>query len=77
MKVTIEIPDNLPQECLQQKIKEIEAKFYKTTEDLEDEATGSNDPWTNPEIELPSVDTKIEDLSINHDHYLYGTSKKL
>ena len=82
MKVTIEIPDNLPQECLQQKIKEIEAslkeeaKLYKTTEDLEDGATGSNDPWTNPEIVLPSVDTKIEDLSINHDHYLYGTPKK-
>ena len=82
MKVTIEIPDNLPQECLQQKIKEIEAslkeeaKSYKATEDLEDEATANNDPWTNPEIKSPSVDTKIKDLSINHDHYLYGTPKK-
>ncbi|MEZ4525178.1 MAG: hypothetical protein R2941_04585 [Desulfobacterales bacterium] len=31
--------------------------------------------WSDPNIELPSVSTGIEDFSINHDHYLYGTSK--
>ncbi|MGR3178833.1 MAG: hypothetical protein ACUZ8E_12340 [Candidatus Anammoxibacter sp.] len=82
MKVTIEIPDSLPQEHLHQKIKEIEAnlreeaKFFEATENLVNEETGSNDPWTNSDIKLPSVDTKIEDLSINHDHYIYGIPKK-
>ncbi len=28
-----------------------------------------DDPWSN--LELPCVDTGIEDLSINHDYYLY------
>ncbi len=35
----------------------------------------NNDPWSNPDAELPSVDTGIPDFSINHDHYLYGTPK--
>ncbi|MCR4290998.1 MAG: hypothetical protein NUV86_12155 [Candidatus Scalindua sp.] len=82
MKVTIEIPDSLPQEHVQQKIKEIEAslreeaKLFKTTKNVINEVHRSNDPWTNLDIELPTIDTQIEDLSINHDHYLYGTPKK-
>lgn len=82
MKVTIEIPDSLPQEHVQQKIREIEAslreeaKLLKTTKNAINEVHRSNDPWTNLDIELPTIDTQIEDLSINHDHYLYGTPKK-
>ncbi|EDN66929.1 hypothetical protein BGP_2382 [Beggiatoa sp. PS] len=32
-----------------------------------------NDPWANPNIALPSIDTGITDFASNHDHYLYGT----
>ena len=37
--------------------------------------TESDDPWTNPDKKLPCIDAGIEDLSFNHDHYLYGTPK--
>ena len=36
-------------------------------------AIDQHDPWCNPDIDLPSVDTGIADLALNHDHYLYGT----
>jgi hypothetical protein len=35
-----------------------------------------NDPWDNPNLNLPSVDTGITDFAHNHDHYLYGTEKR-
>jgi len=82
MKVSIELPGNISKERLLQKIDEIEANLKKDARSLEmvndkmDKIVQKADPWTNSEIELPSVDTKIEDLSINHDHYLYGTQKK-
>ncbi len=34
-----------------------------------------NDPWANPNLALPSIDTGITDFAHNHDHYLYGTEK--
>lgn len=34
------------------------------------------DPWLDLDIDDIAVDTGIEDLSLNHDHYLYGTPKK-
>ena len=34
-----------------------------------------DDPWLEP-VENYAVDTGIEDFSLNHDHYLYGVSKK-
>jgi len=34
-----------------------------------------NDPWVNPGLDLPSIDTGITDFAYNHDHYLYGTEK--
>jgi hypothetical protein len=30
-----------------------------------------NDPWTNPNLDLPGVDTGITNFAYNHDHYLY------
>ncbi len=38
-------------------------------------ANKSNDPWDNPNLDLPSVNTGITDFAYNHDHYLYGTEK--
>jgi hypothetical protein len=34
-----------------------------------------NDPWVNPNLDLPHVDIGITDFAYNHDHYLYGTKK--
>lgn len=34
-----------------------------------------HDPWANPDLDLPMVDTGITDFARNHDHYLYGTTK--
>ena len=80
MLITINVPDNLPRKRLEQRIREIEkslreeaaffASFLKNAKQNTDD-----DPWSDPNIELPSVSTGIEDFSINHDHYLYGTSK--
>ena len=81
MQVTIDVPDSLPKERLQQRIKELEGSLREEAHFLEALKQGGqtplprDDPWTNPDIELPSVDTGIEDFSINHDHYLYGTPK--
>lgn len=35
----------------------------------------STDPWENPNIALPSIDTGITDFARHHDHYLYNTEK--
>jgi hypothetical protein len=35
----------------------------------------NNDPWTNPHLDLPSIDTGITDFARNHDRYLSGTVK--
>ena len=79
MQITINVPDALPQERLKQRIKELEqslmteAKFFAV---FSKQQTAIDDPWTNPDIPLPSIDTGIEDFAINHDHYLYGLDKQ-
>ena len=81
MQMTIEVPDNLPKDVILERIRDIEEKLKKESEVLEFKETISqkeenSDPWTNPDIDIPSVDTGREDGSINHDHYLYGTPKR-
>ncbi len=79
MQITINVPDTLPQERLKQRITELEqslineAKFFTL---FLKQHTEIDDPWTNPEIALPTTDTGIEDFAINHDHYLYGLDKQ-
>jgi hypothetical protein len=79
MQMTIDVPDTLPQERLKQRIKELEqsllmeAQFFAV---FSKQQTTIDDPWTNPTIALPTVDTGIEDFAINHDHYLYGLDKQ-
>ncbi|MBT9099862.1 hypothetical protein KFZ76_19375 [Methylovulum psychrotolerans] len=78
MQITITVPDTLPKERLQQRIQELEqsllteAKFFAVF--VKQQAV-ADDPWTNPAIALPTVDTGIEDFALNHDHYLYGLDK--
>jgi hypothetical protein len=78
MQITINVPDTLPQERLKQRIKEleqslvIEAKFFAI---FSQQQAILDDPWINPGVALPAIDTGIEDFAINHDRYLYGVDK--
>ncbi|HLC15146.1 MAG TPA: hypothetical protein VJL89_02830 [Thermodesulfovibrionia bacterium] len=80
MQVIINIPNNFSEEKAQEKIKAIEKKLEKEAsyiqrkKDIKNDL--NNDPWSNPNIDLPSIDTGIEDLAENHDHYLYGLPKQ-
>ena len=79
MQVTIEVPDNLQPERLQQRIKEIEAGLKKEAVALQKTilTDDSNiDPWDALDIEAIAVDTRRTDGSINHDNYIYGMPKR-
>ncbi len=79
MQVTIEVPDNLPADRLQQRIEEIENSLKKEAVALQKEnnpVSESDDPWDTLDIEAIAVDTGRTDGSVNHDHYIYGTPKK-
>jgi hypothetical protein len=78
MQITINVPDTLPQERIKQRIQELEQSLINEATFLSffaQKQTVIDDPWTNPDSVLPSVDTGIEDFSIHHDHYLYGLDK--
>jgi hypothetical protein len=47
-------------------------QYHSINEPTENEST---DPWANPNLTLPSIDTGISDFARHHDHYLYGTEK--
>ncbi len=78
MQITINVPDNLSLKRMQQFINETEAYFkaesIKTAENKEPKI---NDPWIEflENIDQYAVETGIEDLAKNHDHYLYGIPK--
>jgi hypothetical protein len=82
MQITIEVPELLPQVRIRQRIKELEeslfaeAQFFAELKSVGKRTADSEDPWSNPDSELPSVDTGIEDFSLNHDYYLYGSAKQ-
>jgi len=38
---------------------------------LQNAEAEQNDPWSNPNLTLPSVDTGITDFARQHDNYLY------
>lgn len=78
MQITFTLPDDLPWSSLQQPFQsyldrwqqELRMSFPPPLIATID----SQDPWCNPDLDLPSVDTGIADLALNHDHYLYGIS---
>ncbi|MDD5229564.1 MAG: hypothetical protein PHN45_08690 [Methylococcales bacterium] len=80
MQLIINVPDTLPQERLAQIIKEVEQNLINEAKSLvsfsKKQPVLNNDPWMNSEVDLPSIDTGIEDFALNHDHYLYGVDKK-
>jgi hypothetical protein len=79
MQLTINVPDTLLQERLVQIIKEVEQRIINESKSFTLFSTQKtvldNDPWTNANIDLPSVDTRIDDFALNHDHYLYESRK--
>ncbi len=82
MQITINIPDNLPLERIQQYILDLEAKFKREVESIqvtENAKQIENDPWIEflENIDQYAVKTGIEDFAKNHDHYLYGVPKHL
>ena len=80
MQIMITVPDNLPQQRIQQGIRELEARLREEARlalyQSRPSSTENLDPWADPDREVPSVDTGIHDLAENHDHYLYGTPKR-
>ena len=76
-QVTINVPDNYPQDKLQEKIKGLETSLKKEADALQQvQNTTDVDPWDALDIEAIAVDTGRKDGSIQHDHYIYGTPKR-
>jgi hypothetical protein len=67
----------LPNEKTLLLISEIKELFVKKGIPCEIEETEYDDPWDSLDIDEIAVDTGIEDFAENHDHYLYGTPKRL
>ena len=61
------------QESMQRTLEQIMKEQEQQVSEKQNE---DNDPWSNPNIEIPTGNSGIGDLAINHDHYLYGTPKK-
>lgn len=83
MQISIKVPDNLPRKIVLQKVKTMEEALRKEAarlrkrESMRQQAAIGDDPWTSPDIDILSIDTGREDGSINHDHYLYGKTKRI
>lgn len=79
MLLTINIPDIASDKRTSLLIREIENIFIKEgiSFEIRERSTAENDPWDNLDIDEIAVDTGIEDFAENHDHYLYGTPKRL
>lgn len=78
MPVPIEVPDNLPGDRLQQEIREMEEELKKEAEKKKIEKVEIDLEWMEflENIDEYAIETGIEDLAENHDHYLYGTPKR-
>ena len=48
----------------------------KRTKDKHLAMKASEDPWSNPDLRIPSIDTGRVDGSVRHDHYIYGVPKE-
>ncbi len=78
MQLTIDVQETVSNQQLSKLILEIKNIFEKEklAIEIKQENVEANDPWDNLNIEDIAVDTGIEDLAENHDHYLYGTEKR-
>ncbi len=78
MQLKINLPDTLTAEQTSQIIKKIEHLLEKegVSLDVENNLEKDIDPWDELDFENIAVDTGIEDFALNHDYYLYGTTKE-
>jgi hypothetical protein len=76
MQLTINSSDSVSDEKMSFYIQKLKDMFSQEgiSVEVKKEAI-SDDPWDNLNLEEMAVDTCIEDLAKNHDHYLYGTPK--
>lgn len=51
-------------------------KLSKKAIERQNTKTLQKSPWGDIDPKTSAVETGIEDLSVNHDHYLYGTPKR-
>jgi len=82
MQLTIELPDHLATQLqtipnFNEFVAKLVTQSLSKNEPINHSSTDNvtNDPWSNPNIDLPSTDTGIADFAHQHDHYLYGTEK--
>jgi len=71
MQITLDIPDDLASQ-----LNDFSSPQQLILKLLNDHLKNQDDPWSNPELELPSTDAGITDFAANHDHYLYGNEKQ-
>lgn len=78
MQIKINLPNNLTAEKTSQLIKNIKNLLQKegVALEIENDLESDVDAWDKLNIENIAVDTGIEDFALNHDHYLYRTSKE-
>jgi|GEM_PF-276627 len=79
IQLTINVSEFVPNEKAVFLIAKIEEIFLKEGVlcEIREKMQADDDPWDNLDIEEIAVDTGIEDFAENHDHYLYGTAKRL
>jgi hypothetical protein len=81
MQITIHVPDDLPSGRIHQRIRELEdslreeARFFADLSGKSPKAGSGDDPWQNPNLDLPTADTGVEDFALHHDRYLYGSEE--
>lgn len=66
--------DRLAVEALEKTLSEKDSSFK---EESAEEKAYDNSPWANLDIEDIACESGKGDLAINHDHYLYGTKKRV
>ncbi len=78
MQMSIRVPDNLPAQRIQQRIRESEESLQEEANFINalSKKTQTTDLWDNPNLDYPAIDTGIADFALNHDHYLYNTPKR-
>ncbi len=80
MQLTIELPDHLATELqtipnFNEFVAKLVTQSLSNKTPVKESYNVENDPWSNPDVDLPSINTGISDFARHHDHYLYGTEK--
>jgi hypothetical protein len=79
MQLTINFPGVLPNEKLSRYIQQIESMFRieGITVEIRQQTVSNPDAWDELNPDEIAVNTGITDFAEQHDHYLYGTPKRV